>query len=207
MKTSKEIKEAIKQLENYTPPDYIYNYEEFKKNELNRLRQELIEKRLLECDKGKVVFKKNLIMIGKYKIEDINYHIDSDKNITIAASTWRDLIHLFDIIYDCRDDKVRPRNVDPNQPCILLTEGDKYYDECLEITREIHRIEHILDLKRGYYYLDNGEEVSLAFYYKNPDAGSWGFGFNIFEGGGFIPLSDVSLKDTYITRADLMKCY
>ena len=30
-------------------------------------------------------------------------------------------------------------------------------------------------------------EKTLAYYYENPNAQQWGYGFNIADGGGFLP--------------------
>ena len=35
-------------------------------------------------------------------------------------------------------------------------------------------------------------EWTLAYYYENPDTHEWGYGFNIADGGGFIPEDDLS---------------
>lgn len=50
------------------------------------------------------------------------------------------------------------------------------------------------ELKEGYYYLvsEHEDEPTLAHGYYNHDAKAFGFGFNIYDGGGFLPLSDVS---------------
>ncbi len=32
----------------------------------------------------------------------------------------------------------------------------------------------------------------IAYFYYNPDAEEWGFGFNIADGGGFLPAFDLS---------------
>ena len=46
-----------------------------------------------------------------------------------------------------------------------------------------------------YYKLTSkhGEET-IAYYYFNQDADSHGFGFNIADGGGFLPISDLISK-------------
>jgi len=48
----------------------------------------------------------------------------------------------------------------------------------------------------GYYWLMNKTEVPIIVeYYCNPDAGKygqWGFGFNISDGGGFIPQNELT---------------
>lgn len=51
-------------------------------------------------------------------------------------------------------------------------------------------IENLLD---GYYHLYNPseEEPVLVHLYFNRDADCRGFGFNIHDGGGFLPLSDI----------------
>jgi len=50
-------------------------------------------------------------------------------------------------------------------------------------------------LKKGYYYLivDSDPEPVLVHGYKCSDMkGEFGFGFNTYDGGGFLPLSEVS---------------
>jgi len=57
-------------------------------------------------------------------------------------------------------------------------------------------------MKEGYYWLFNSKtkEATLAYFYYNPDADRNGFGFNIRDGGGFLPMDDVS-EDTQIIYA------
>ena len=44
----------------------------------------------------------------------------------------------------------------------------------------------------GYYYLISEEELpTLVRFYKNPDTDQYGFGFNIADGGGFLPEYDL----------------
>lgn len=45
-------------------------------------------------------------------------------------------------------------------------------------------------------------EVSIAYFYYNPDAECNGFGFNIADGGGFVPLSDFR-EDSLIEELEL----
>ena len=54
--------------------------------------------------------------------------------------------------------------------------------------------------EEGYYYLVNeGEDPVLVHgYYCSDHGGSFGFGFNIYDGGGFIPLLDLSERTEYI---------
>ena len=51
-----------------------------------------------------------------------------------------------------------------------------------------------MNLERGYYFLSHPEEPeeTLVFFYKNPDTQEDGFGFNAKDGGGFLPLNDLS---------------
>jgi hypothetical protein len=54
-------------------------------------------------------------------------------------------------------------------------------------------------LENGFYHLYNPDEEALvlAYYYKNPDTGEYGFGFNIADGGGFLPGDDLSEETTF----------
>ena len=53
----------------------------------------------------------------------------------------------------------------------------------------------------GYYWLLKEEESpTLVYYYYNHDAGEKGFGFNIANGGGFLPESDLT-DDTIVEKA------
>lgn len=47
-------------------------------------------------------------------------------------------------------------------------------------------------INQKYYRLTgvDGEE-SIAYFYFNPDALTWGFGFNIADGGGFLAVCDL----------------
>lgn len=45
--------------------------------------------------------------------------------------------------------------------------------------------------KSGYVWLHTDGEWTLAYYYEDFDAETWGFGFNIADGGGFIPENDL----------------
>ena len=57
-----------------------------------------------------------------------------------------------------------------------------------------------VDLKNGKPPI---EEISIAYYYWNPDAKCYGFGFNIADGSGFVPDYDL-IKNTKITRLKLI---
>ena len=59
-------------------------------------------------------------------------------------------------------------------------------------------------LTLGFYHIYNQfeDEPVLVQYYHNSDARSWGFGFNIHDGSGFLPISDVSL-DTIIKKVEI----
>lgn len=48
-------------------------------------------------------------------------------------------------------------------------------------------------LKPGYYYLYSPHETEpvLVHAYQCTDAGCFGFGFNVHDGGGFLPLADL----------------
>ena len=44
----------------------------------------------------------------------------------------------------------------------------------------------------GFYWLISPEgEKTLVYYYRNPDTSKWGYGFNVADGGGFLPESDL----------------
>ena len=47
--------------------------------------------------------------------------------------------------------------------------------------------------KPGYYYFINKDNTDLCLteYYYNSDSGCYGFGFNISDGGGFLPEDDI----------------
>ncbi len=54
----------------------------------------------------------------------------------------------------------------------------------------------------GYYWLlEEGKSPCLVYYYEN--AGKWGFGFNIVDGGGFLPESDLT-ADTVVKEATII---
>ena len=46
--------------------------------------------------------------------------------------------------------------------------------------------------KSHYVWLISGDEKTLAYYYENPDTHEWGYGFNIADGGGFMPETDLT---------------
>lgn len=45
---------------------------------------------------------------------------------------------------------------------------------------------------KHYKLTSKNGDVSIAYYYFNPDAELHGFGFNIADGGGFLPDYDIS---------------
>ena len=45
---------------------------------------------------------------------------------------------------------------------------------------------------------EDTEEKNLAYYYNNPDAKQWGYGFNIADGGGFLPENDLTCVTTVV---------
>lgn len=47
---------------------------------------------------------------------------------------------------------------------------------------------------KGWYFITkaDGSERCVVKYYLNPDTDTWGFGFFVSDGGGFLPESDVS---------------
>jgi len=49
-----------------------------------------------------------------------------------------------------------------------------------------------LPMAEGWYILeaDNGERC-LTYFYKHPELKNYGFGFNVKDGGGFLPLYDL----------------
>ena len=54
--------------------------------------------------------------------------------------------------------------------------------------------------KPNYVFLISGSAKTLARYYKNPDTGKWGFGFNIADGGAFLPETDLN-RETLVVPA------
>ena len=54
--------------------------------------------------------------------------------------------------------------------------------------------------KAHYVWLIRGNEKTLAYYYENPDTRQWGYGFNIADGGGFMPELDLT-EDTTVLSA------
>lgn len=66
-------------------------------------------------------------------------------------------------------------------------------------------VENLMD---GYYHLhNNGEpEPSLVYLYTNPDTHERGFGFNTREGGGFLPISDLS-ESTTVVRVKIVEIH
>lgn len=54
--------------------------------------------------------------------------------------------------------------------------------------------------EEGYYWLQHPDEKeqTLVYFYVNPDTNEEGFGFNIKDGGGFLPLKDLSEKTKMI---------
>lgn len=56
--------------------------------------------------------------------------------------------------------------------------------------------------KQGWYWLIRDDEKSLVYYYQNPNTDEWGFGFNIKDGGGFLPADDIT-EATEIIEAEV----
>ena len=54
--------------------------------------------------------------------------------------------------------------------------------------------------KAHYVWLIRGNEKTLAYYYENPNTKKWGYGFNIADGGGFLPENDLT-EDTKVLPA------
>ena len=56
-------------------------------------------------------------------------------------------------------------------------------------------------LEAGFYHLTSQDEPEplLAHAYYSNDSKSFGFGFNTHDGGGFLPLNDLS-EDTVVTK-------
>ena len=49
------------------------------------------------------------------------------------------------------------------------------------------------NLKEGFYWLISAcGERALVYCYRNPDENLWGFGFNYADGGGFLPLRELT---------------
>ena len=62
--------------------------------------------------------------------------------------------------------------------------------------------------EKEHYYLEHPDEPepTLVYYYYNPDSEIWGFGFNIADGGGFLPEDDLG-SETTITRVEIISTY
>ena len=62
------------------------------------------------------------------------------------------------------------------------------------------------DLKEGFYNLYSKREKKpvLVYLYYSRDACCRGMGFNTYDGGGFLPLSDLT-DDTIITPVDIIE--
>lgn len=60
--------------------------------------------------------------------------------------------------------------------------------------------------RRGYYrlYHPSEDRPTLVYYYFNPDAKRWGFGFNIADGGGWVCEDDLSSESTAV-RVELVE--
>ena len=57
--------------------------------------------------------------------------------------------------------------------------------------------------QEGWYWLIDGiDESTLTYYYQNPDTIKWGFGFNIRDGGGFLPEDDLT-DETKVVKAEI----
>ena len=56
----------------------------------------------------------------------------------------------------------------------------------------------------GFYHLYSPyeKEPVLVYYYKIPETGESGFGFNLADGGGFLPENDLTAETTF-TRVEL----
>ena len=64
-------------------------------------------------------------------------------------------------------------------------------------------------LKLGRYYRLSHpmtEEVTLGYFYLNPDAKCAGFGFNTADGGGFVGIDDL-LTDTVLQLVDIVEVH
>jgi hypothetical protein len=60
-------------------------------------------------------------------------------------------------------------------------------------------------MKEGFYYLENKTESTLVHgYYCTDLSGVFVFGFNTHDGGGLIPLSDLTVE-TKIIPAEVRK--
>ena len=60
--------------------------------------------------------------------------------------------------------------------------------------------------EEGFYYLESPKETrpTLVYYYENPDTQKWGFGFNIVDGGGFLPEGDLT-EDTIVIPVEIVR--
>lgn len=55
--------------------------------------------------------------------------------------------------------------------------------------------------KEGYYWLlREGESPCLVYYYENLETKEMGFGFNVVDGGGFLPEGDL-VEDSVVKEA------
>jgi hypothetical protein len=64
----------------------------------------------------------------------------------------------------------------------------------------------VRNFEDGWCYLYSDAEdsdPSLVYYYENPDTGLRGFGFNIKDGGGFLPEGDIN-PSTRMTRVSIL---
>jgi len=62
------------------------------------------------------------------------------------------------------------------------------------------------DKEAGYFLMNNPtypNDECLVYYYYNPDAKCWGYGFNIADGCGFLPEKDV-VPGTVIVPVEIM---
>lgn len=62
----------------------------------------------------------------------------------------------------------------------------------------------------GHYIMVNPavpEDECIVYYYRNPDTKTWGFGFNIADGCGFIPESDIAEGSTIAPAAVVAAIY
>lgn len=62
-----------------------------------------------------------------------------------------------------------------------------------------------MKMKEGYYFLDNpvDSKPTLVYGYHSTDRDEFVFGFNIYDGGGLVPMSDLR-KDVDIHAAFVM---
>ena len=59
------------------------------------------------------------------------------------------------------------------------------------------------ELGNYYQLISSNGEMSIAYYYYNPDAGVKGFCWNTADGGGFLPEYDLR-SDTKVRKVELV---